>query len=255
MLRSDLLRKESQAEADRATVRELERFQTDGGPNMASAPPRWRIRGGPWLEYNEGGPYPRQPRAKRAPTTREMPLTDLLPKRGPTPEPEPAPPEEPNELERERKLRLAAEKARDSAIRRAEKLEDKLKRNEAAITTMLGSIGEMEAAIEEDRLQDAKRECILHEEQERVRELTVRLHKTQGTLAMLQHKYGDEGSEQDSGTSLRAELMQLRADIKNEQAAAHKSREQMSRERKGRILAEARVAELQRYIDGDAEVN
>ena len=120
---------------------------------------------------------------------------------------------------------------------------------------MLGSIAEMEAAIEEDRVQDAKRERILHEEQDRVRELTVRLHTTQSTLAILQRKCGDEGSEQDSGTSLRPELIRLRAEIKNEQAAAHKSREQMSRERKSGIVAEARVAELQRHIDADAEVN
>ena len=79
--------------------------------------------------------------------------------------------------------------------------------------------------------------------------LTVRLHKTQSTLAMLQRKYGDEGHEADTGTSLRSELTRLRDEIKNEQAAAHESREQMSRERKARIVAEARVAELQRFID------
>ena len=33
------------------------------------------------------------------------------------------------------------------------------------------------------------------------------------------------------------------------------SREDMSRERKGRIVAEARVAELQRFIDEDAEAD
>ena len=49
--------------------------------------------------------------------------------------------------------------------------------------------------------------------------LTVRLHKTQSTLAMLQRKYGDEGHEADTGTSLRSELTRLRDEIKNEQAA------------------------------------
>jgi hypothetical protein len=89
-----------------------------------------------------------------------------------------------------------------------------------------------------------------------VRDITVRLHKTQSTLAMLQRKYGDEGNEQgDTKTALRSEVLRLRDAIKSEQAQAHGSREEMSRERKARIVAEARVAELQRYIDADAEAD
>jgi hypothetical protein len=73
---------------------------------------------------------------------------------------------------------------------------------------------------------------------------------------MLQRKYGDEGNEQgDTRSALRTEVMRLKDQVKAEQAEAHTSREEMSRERKGRIVAEARVAELQRYIDADAEAD
>jgi hypothetical protein len=259
LTRSDKLRRESQRKAEVGTVRDLDSWETSGGAQGAREPPRWRIKGGPWLEYSEGGPYPREPRGKRGKPTREMPLQSLLPQRGPTPEPPkptPPPPAGDTELARERALRLAAEKERDAARHEAEQAQDKLKHNEAAIKTMLESIAEMEAAIDEDSLQDAKRERILQEEQERVRDITVRLHKTQSTLAMLQRKYGDEGNEQgDTKTALRSEVLRLRDAIKSEQAQAHCSREEMSRERKARIVAEARVAELQRYIDADAEAD
>ncbi len=249
-MRSDVLRREKQRQVEVGTVRELDQWENIGGAREVKGPPRWRINGGPWLEYNEGGPYPRQPRGKCGPSTREMPLSDLLPKRGPTPEPQPPHADTGSAQEGAQALQLPDETARNTAATAGiDELQDKLKRNEVAIKAMLASIGALEAAVEEDRAQDAKRERVLREEQERVRDLTMRLHKTQSTLAMLQRKYCDEGHEQDTGTSIRRELMRLRDEIKNEQAAAHESREQMSRERKARIVAEARVAELQRFID------
>ena len=253
LARSDLLRKEAERQSEVGNVRDLERWAIAGGGRAALSPPRWRVNGGLWLEYKRGGPYPRQPRGEPAPATREVevPPTDLVPERAPTPELQPAPaesPSVPSEEGRERKLRLEAEEARDAATRRATALQDKLRRNQAAIETMLGSIAEMEAAIEADRGQTAKRERILQEEQERVRELTLRLHTAQSTLFMLQRKYGDPGHEQDTGSSLRSEVARLREQLKAEQTAAHESREAMSRERAARIAAEARAAELQRHV-------
>eukprot|EP01043_Picozoa_sp_COSAG02_P042699 COSAG02_NODE_3650_length_6422_cov_15.219516_6_plen_355_part_00 len=249
-MRSDALRRENQRQAEVGTVRDLDQWEHVSGAREVKGPPRWRINGGPWLEYNEGGPYPRQPRGKCGPSTREMPLSDLLPQCTLTPEAQPPHAGKESDQEGDEALRLSDEMDTNAAATlRIGELQDKLKRNEVAIKAMLELIAKMEKQIDEDRAQDAKRERVLREEQERVRDLTRRLHKTQSTLAILQPKYCDEGHEQDTGTSVRSELMRLREEIKNEQAAAHESREQMSRERKARIVAEARVAELQRFID------
>lgn len=269
LTRSDVQRKETRYAAEVGTVRDLDAWHHASnakGPPMG--PPRWRIEGGPWLEYTPGGPYPRHvhkhnddPRGKdRAPSTRDLPLEALLPKRAPEMDSLAAAaaalPAGTSDAEVQRTLRLGAEKERDAAQAQAEQLGNKLKFNEEAIKTMLASIAEMEAAIVDDSVQDAKRERILQEEQERVHGVTVRLHKAQSTLAMLQRKYGDEGKEQgDSGSDLRSQIMRLKGQVKFEQTEAHTYRKEMSRERKGRIVAEARVAELQRYIDADAEAD
>eukprot|EP01045_Picozoa_sp_COSAG04_P000631 COSAG04_NODE_16_length_40397_cov_59.653677_10_plen_103_part_00 len=89
---------------------------------------------------------------------------------------------------------------------------------------MLASIAEMEAAVVEDGLQDAKRERLLLEEQRRARDVTLRLTEALQALALLRRKYGETEGEETAGSAsaLRDEVLRLRDTVKAEQAAAHR---------------------------------
>ena len=99
-----------------------------------------------------------------------------------------------------------------------------LQHNEEAISKMLASIAEMEAAVVEDGLQDAKRERLLMEEQRRARDVTLRLTEALQALALLRRKYGETEGEETAGSAsaLRDEVLRLRDTVKAEQAAAHR---------------------------------
>jgi len=228
------------------TVRELPGYSAATGPREALGPPRWRQTGGPWLEYKRGGPYPRNPPHRGRGEHRPAPLSDLLPQRAPSPPAEPpAAPQPPSGEDEERRLRLAAEAEAEAARQQVAAMGEKLKvrnpgcscrsctprltacraqHNEEAISKMLASIAEMEAAVVEDGLQDAKRERLLLEEQRRARDVTLRLTEALQALALLRRKYGETEREETAGSAsaLRDEVLRLRDTVKAEQAAAHR---------------------------------